>query len=149
MPDLSNTEQEKSPTSWRTPPRALELIKHLIPTDRKIIDPCAGEGAIVEWLSDSGFDAVGIEIDKDVAGEGIIVGDWFRLSSEYLPGCGIVATPPTMVAHLFMESTQHCDFAAYLVVPMVGYQFRPNKVIDAGMVNDTPMQWRVFSRSAI
>lgn len=133
----------KSPKSWRTPGTALELIKHLIPTNKPVVDPCAGEGAIVEWLSDNGFEAYGIEIDSYAIKPPVIQGNWFNLVDRYQPGCNIVTTPPTMLGEKFIASFR-CDFAAVLVVPLVGYKRPPTQMIDAGMVNDTPMQWRIF-----
>jgi hypothetical protein len=99
---------------YATPAWTTELILHLVPTEGIILEPSAGEGAIVGCLLAAGFSpalVLAVEMDADRAatcaktGVKTIVGDFL---AQDCPGThSVVMNPPFSKAQEFIEHAIH------------------------------------------
>lgn len=87
---------------YRTPAGVLDVVLDHIPRDLLVLDPCAGDGALLRPLRASGRQAWGMDIAPQSVG--IFRGDFLggALPPGCAPGC-VVMNPPFSLAAEFVR----------------------------------------------
>ncbi len=121
--------ERRADDHYATPAWATRAILPKLRLRGSILDPCAGEGAILRVLADLGHEVCGVELDAERAAKaGASCRD--ALGSEAWPACGtIITNPPYCRAQEFIEralreTRLECDVAMLLRLNFLGSQKR-------------------------
>jgi hypothetical protein len=98
------------------------LLKHFAPPGRLVLDPCAGNGAILRVLLEHGYGVEAVEVRSEEA-EGLeqlgptVIGDWLEISTAMQERRDIVTNPPYSLGPDIMRACLSVmkDYCAALV----------------------------------
>lgn len=99
-------------TDLRYTPRATieALFDSDPPPDGCVLDPCAGDGAILRVAKARGYEVAAVEIREeerdalDQLDENAVIGDWLRMDRTPWTGWSVVTNPPFSLAREFAAS---------------------------------------------
>lgn len=109
--NLTHPYADRALDFYRTPPEATRALMRIETLPESIVDPCVGDGAVVDILRDEGGHLVyGCDI-VDRGWPRTIVGDYLA-EPMIMNDLGIVTNPPYRAAQAFIEKAIH-DGALY------------------------------------
>lgn len=107
---------------YPTPRHAIDelLDRHPPPQGKRVLEPCAGDGAIVRALVERGYDVTAVEVRaeeqprlEDSCAENVVIDDWLEQDEDdfcaFFELDAAVTNPPFSMAQVFARSLLSVD----------------------------------------